>query len=155
MSWAERLLGLSAGDRNEVPLQVKRLPGVLARGLQSLARCAELAPTPTAETEVHHVIQRVEALYLRLSEALKNYAPTVISEAAQSEPPLGQNHWARLVSALEHHREARDELIEGAMAVAEDYPQLGAQLEQLGREEASVIEELRNLIARADPQASD
>jgi hypothetical protein len=152
MSWADRLLGITSGG--EVPESVARLPAACARGLHILTRCADLAPTPAAEADLRRLTATATALVHRVRVALRDYAPA-FDNAPAGDGPLGPSHWARLVSALEQHRELRILLIEAAAAFVEADLELGRQLEQLGREQEAVNDELRDLIARADPQAAD
>jgi hypothetical protein len=58
-----------------------------------------------------------------------------------------------LLQALEQHREVRQRLREVSIAVEDTTPDLSRVLAEIGREQEVVVEQLRDLIARADPQA--
>jgi uncharacterized protein with von Willebrand factor type A (vWA) domain len=155
MSWTDRLLGVAAGGAGTLPEQAARLPASFARAVDRLTRCASLAPSAASEAELRELTKKAEALQGRLREALAQLAVPTPDAGSDSEVLQGRNHWARLVSTLEQHREVRSQLLEAAIALAETNPELSKELQRLGREEGAVTEELRDMIARADPQAAN
>ena len=134
------LLGLYVGFRER------------SRQLEALA---EQAPHDSAERELRRLAAAEVALAGRLEVAL--------SEQGASAPPLAPtpaaaeetNHWARLVAALEAHREARAQLLDAATSIPDQAPELIPLLDDLSRGVDSLLSGLRTLIARADPQALD
>lgn len=63
------------------------------------------------------------------------------------------NHWGRLVGALEAHRQSVQLYREYAVRLADSAPTVGVLMRELCDEETHHCERLRDLIARADPQA--
>lgn len=155
MRWTERLLGLATNAAGTPPEQLARLPASLARAVDSLARCADLAPNAASEAELRQLTERAEALRGRVGEALAGFSLGISGEGSQVDVPPGRNHWGRLVAALEQHREIRSQLLEAAISLSDTNAELSAELDRLAREEGALIEQLRNLIARCDPQAED
>jgi hypothetical protein len=90
-----------------------------------------------------------------LKEALGEVGIWVQSEPARPAPPKGLSHWERLTEDLEAHRAARKQLREVAVHFADSEPVLAATLERVGAVEDTHLRHLRDLIARADPQAID
>jgi hypothetical protein len=90
----------------------------------------------------------------RLRQALEA-AGVPVPPAAEPLPHGALNHWARLVQDLEAHRGAVQRFRELAIRFAESFPQTAGLFDALCREEAAHCEDLRALIARADPQALD
>ncbi len=122
---------------------------------RQLARHAEMAPqhysvqtlTELARGEEHHVETLRQAL---------RAADTAVPEVPEERLPAGAlNHWARLVQDLEAHRAAVRRLRELAVHFAESQPTAAALFDELCCDEALHCERLRELIARADPQALD
>jgi len=154
MTWAERLLRLTAGGAPPAT-DVARFHAMTVAGARSLARCAELAPQPSVADELRRLCEIETAAAGRLAEGFR--AMGIPAPPAPTPPPAanGQSHWARLVQVLERQREIRKQLFEAAIEHAETHPELAVLLGQLSREKEALIEQLRDLIARADPQAID
>ena len=91
----------------------------------------------------------------RLRQALEATEAPVPSPLPEPLPRGALNHWARLVQDLERHQLAVQQFRQLAMRFAETLPKTAGLFEELCREEVGHCEDLRALIARADPQALD
>jgi phage shock protein A len=91
----------------------------------------------------------------RLRQALDAAGAPVPPPAPEPLPRGALNHWARLVQDLEAHRGAVQRFRELAIRFAASFPKTAGLFEVLCREEVTHCEDLRALIARADPQALD
>jgi hypothetical protein len=91
----------------------------------------------------------------RLRQAIEAAGTPVPPVAPEPLPRGALNHWARLVEDLEDHRSAVQCFRELAIRFAESFPKTAGLFDRLCREEAAHCEDLRALIARADPQALD
>jgi hypothetical protein len=152
MAWTDRLLQLTgmAESPSRDPAVAALLPA-LSTAVAVLTRCADLAPTPTFEADVRPLAEKAATTLERLRTVLREYGPT--PPAAGAPRVDGHNHWARLLQALEQHREVRQRLRELAIAGEDSDPQLSRSLFDIGRDVEDVAERLRDLIAHADPQA--
>jgi hypothetical protein len=153
MTWTEKLkqfsgLG-SASDRTETAALLPLMTGANGR----LSKVSELAPTPVMHADVQPVVTRAEAVVQRVRDLLRDFGPAKVPANRINAEPDGHNHWARLLQALEQHREVRQRLREVTITVEDTDPTLSHALEDIGRAQDMVLEQLRNLIARADPQA--
>jgi hypothetical protein len=155
MSWSERLLGAVAADPAEIPRHVTELVNILETAVASLDRCADLAPTEGAEGELRQLAAIAGNVRSRLREALAAVPPQPPTRPTLANGVSGQNHWARLVSLLEQHRDIRSTFLDQGIALADTYPELSSELLRLAREEETIADQLRDLIARADPQAAN
>ena len=154
MTWADKLLRLTVGGPPPAA-DVARFHAMTLAGSRALVRCAELAPQPGVADELYQLGERETAAAERLAGTLKPIGIPVSPTPTTSPITDGQNHWARLVQVLEHQRESRKQLLEAAVEHAETHPELAALLRKLLREKDTLIEHLRNLVAKADPQALD
>jgi hypothetical protein len=120
-----------------------------------LSRHAETAPQLYSQEALRRLASAEAAQAERLGQAL--LAVGAAASAVSSEPPPSRslNHWGRLVQDLELHRVAFRRLRELAVQFAESLPSTADLLDQLCREERHHCEQIRELIARADPQALD
>jgi hypothetical protein len=122
---------------------------------RQLAAHAEIAPQDQSAESLRELAVAEEQQVARLSAALCSSGAAVppVPEAA---PPAGAlNHWARLVQDLEAHRRSMRRLRELSTRFAESLPSTAELFDDLCHEEAGHCERLRELIARADPQALD
>lgn len=155
MAWINKLRQLSGiggvPDRSEMAALLPELAAALA----TLHRCAELAPTPTYRADLLPLVAKVETVVRRARDLLRDFGAITPSPSAKLSSVDGHNHWARLLQALEQHRAVRQQLRELSIASEDTSPELSEALAQIGREEETVVDHLRNLIATADPQASN
>lgn len=126
------------------------------RRAAQLARHAEMSPQAYSTEALKELAAAEEEQHTRLRQALEAAGAPVPSPALP-EPVLrgALNHWARLVRDLESHQVAVQRFRQWTMRFAETLPQTAGLFETLCREEIAHCEDLRALIARADPQALD
>jgi hypothetical protein len=152
MTWTEKLKEFS-GLATETPrTEVTDLLPTMSLALDRLYRVAALAPNPTMQAEIAPVVARAESVLQRVRDLVRDFGP-VRTPPGPNVRPDGQNHWARLLEALEQHREVRQRLREISISLEETNPTLSHALSDVRRDEDRVIERLRDLIAHADPQA--
>ena len=66
----------------------------------------------------------------------------------------GKNHWARMVQDIEDEKELEDQFLDDALRLGSESPEIGDLLRQLVAGKAFHREALQDLVAKADPQAS-
>ncbi len=66
----------------------------------------------------------------------------------------GKNHWARMVQDIEDERELEDQFLDDALRLGSESPEISDLLRQLVAGKAFHREALQDLVAKADPQAS-
>jgi hypothetical protein len=122
---------------------------------RQLARHADMAPQAYSVESLKELAAAEEKQAERLRAALR--AAEVLIPSVPTEPLPGHalNHWGRLVQDLEAHRSSMRRLRELAVHFAEALPATAQLFDELCREETAHCEQLRTLIARADPQALD
>lgn len=153
MTWTEKLKQFSGfGGDSSRSETAALLPLITAANLR-LSRVAELAPTPVLRADVDPVVGQAAAVVQRIRDLLRDFGTAKPAPSPRGSEPDGHNHWARLLQALEHHREVRQRLREVTISVEDTDPALSRSLEEIGRDEDTVLDQLRDLIARADPQA--
>jgi hypothetical protein len=127
----------------------------LIKRWRALEQCASLAPTDSVEGELTSLAAEERSMAERLATALAEAG--VPAPRAHEEPPslAGNNHWARLTRSLDDHRAARRNFLELSIRLSDIDRQLANVLRDLCAEEVAHLERLRDMIARADPQALD
>lgn len=153
MTWTEKLKQFSGLGGEPHRMETAALLPQMTVALHRLTRVAALAPTPMHHNDVKPVVAKAEAVVQRVRDVLRDFGPVVPPSEDLLAEPDGHNHWARLLQALQQHREVRQRLREISIAVEDTDPTLSRAFADIGREEDLVVESLRNLIARADPQA--
>lgn len=153
MTWTDKLIEFSGFGGQPHRSEMSSLLPLMTAALAAITKVADLAPTPIAQAETRPVADKAQAVVERMRDAVRDFGHVVPAAGVGSPQATGQNHWARLLEALEQHREVRQRLRELSISVEEDDPTLSEVLASIGREEEGVVDHLRNLIARADPQA--
>ena len=153
MTWTEKLKAFSGFGSEPRRVDMSSLLPLMTAALASLTSVADLAPTPEADAETQPVADKAQAVVQHMRDSVRDFGHVVPAAGPSAAQATGQNHWARLLLALEQHREVRQRLRELSISVEDDDPALSDALGHIGREEQVVVEHLRNLIARADPQA--
>ena len=122
---------------------------------RQLSEHAELAPHSHITDRLRRVAAEDERHGEQLAEALR--AASQPLPTPQDLPPGrgALNHWGRLVQDLEAHRRAVRRLRELATHFAESLPATAQLFEDLSHKESAHCEVLREVLARADPQALD
>jgi hypothetical protein len=149
------VIGGSGAGTEEVAVPLAQAYLDCARRATQLLWHAEMAPQQQSAEALKRLAAGEEEQRGRLRQALEAAGARVPPVAPEQLPRGALNHWARLVQDLEAHRGAVQHFRELAMRFAESFPQTAGLFEVLCREEAAHCEDLRALIARADPQALD
>lgn len=156
MTWADRLLRLAVGDpKHEVVEQLGIMHQREVDQAERLAAGAAQAPTAGAERDLRALAAERGEMAAGLAGALKERGGAIADAAGTRAAPNGatQNHWARLVVALEACRNARAQLARTSPHLLELDPSLADPIAALDRSHYVESVALRTLIARADPQA--
>jgi len=149
------VMGGAAAAQEELAAEVAQAYLDCARRAVQLLRHAEMAPQQQSAEALKRLAAGEEEQRRRLRQALEA-ASAPVPPVAPEPPACGAaNHWARLVQDLEAHRAAVQRFRELAMRFAESFPKTAGLFEGLCREEMAHCEDLRALIARADPHALD
>jgi hypothetical protein len=146
--------GLGAATEEVAPALAQSYLDCARRAAQ-LLRHAEMAPQQQSAEALRQLAAAEEKQRDRLRQALEAAGAPVPPAAPEPLPHGALNHWARLVQDLEAHQGAVQRCRELAIRFAEPFPKTAGLLEALCREEVAHCEDLRALIARADPQALD
>ena len=125
------------------------------RRAAQLLRHAGMAPQQQSAEGLKQLAAAEEEQRDRLRQAIEAAGAPVPSAAPEPLSHGALNHWARLVQDLEAHRGAVQRFRELAIHFAESIPKTAGLFDVLCREEMAHCEDLRALIARADPQALD
>jgi hypothetical protein len=157
-TFLRRLSQLVIGEEIDQEAFVRALQGCYASCAQraALLKChAELAPQEYSTRALQGLAADEEQQQARLAGTLRERGLQLPEVAAAGTDAVISNHWGRLVHDLELHREAVRELQELAMRF-DTVAEAGTTLFRgLSVEEAEHCQRLRELIARADPQALD
>jgi len=146
--------GEAVTPREAAAALVQAYSDCVSRAVQ-LERHAEMAPQPSGEQALRRLAAEDVAQGVRLRQAIEAAGTHPPLPAAESAPRVGLNHWARLVQDLDAHRRCVLQSRELALRLAARLPHTAALFESLYQTELGHCEELRKLIARADPQALD
>jgi hypothetical protein len=120
-----------------------------------LERHAHMAPQHCSVQALERLAEAEAEQCARLRDAIEIAGAPPPPVTAEPSPRGALNHWGRLVQDLEAHRRSVLQYREFALRLTAHLPQTAALFESLCRAEAMHCEELRALIARADPQALD
>ncbi len=120
-----------------------------------LGRHAEMAPQGYSIEGLKQLTAEETEQCERLRHALEAAGAPIPPTAAEGPRRGAMNHWARLVQDLEMHRAAAQRFRELTTHFAESLPKTAELFDTLCRQEMAHCEDLRALIARADPQAID
>ena len=148
-----KFVGSPTALRNEVGDALQQSYTASALTQARFQRLAQMAPQEASAAALKALAMSEGAHCQKLLDAIA---------AAGGLPPLvpaiediSTNHWGRLVAALENNRQLVQALRERTMEFAETFPVTAQLLAELRDNEAMHCERLRDLIARADPQAMD
>jgi bacterioferritin (cytochrome b1) len=159
MSWRDTLAKIVTGDRHavvhEALPELQRAHAGLLQIAQQMRHHAELAPNQLSREQLLRLAEEDETQAKRVAEAIGALGGGTLPHAVPPVPAGALNHWARLVQDLELHRTATRHLREEAIHFAENLPETGSLFEQICAEEEIHAVQLRDLIARTDPQALD
>lgn len=113
---------------------------------------AEKAPYPQVARQMRRIAEEKRKAAALLKEKLTSFY--IRPEEPQREVRSGRNHWERVQQDIEDQRALEARLFSRALHLAETAPEISALLDKVAAQEGSHREELIDLIARADPQAS-
>jgi hypothetical protein len=153
MTWTDRLKEFTGFGGATLQGETATLLPMMVAALDGLKQVADLAPTPVLQSDVLPVARKAEAVVQQTRDVLRDFGRVPPSARRAPGEAVGHNHWARLLQSLEQHREVRQRLREVSISVEDTNPRLSLALAQIGREQDGIVEQLRDLIARADPQA--
>jgi hypothetical protein len=123
------------------------------RRTAQLERHAEMAPQHCSAQALERLAAAEAEQCERLRQAIEVASAPLPPTTAEPLPRGALNHWARLVQDLDAHRRSVLQSRELALRFAAHLPQTAALFDSLCRADAMHCEDLRALIARADPQA--
>jgi hypothetical protein len=154
MSWTERLRRVLGDSHAELAEHLEAIHRGSADRAARLAAAAAAAPHAGAARELDALAAGERALAASVAEALAAHGGRPATAAVVSEG-AGRNHWARLVGVLDACRDSHDEIVRLMPRLIALDPSIAGLVDALTRRLDAEIAELRNLIARADPQAVD
>ena len=157
MSWRDALTRLVWGESqlvvHEVVPELQKAHAGFVQRAEQMRRHAETAPNQLNHQELGRLGDEERGHAQQLLEALAATGAAAIPPTAAVPPDGALNHWGRLVQDLEAHRAAARHLREEAVHFAETLPETASLFDRLCRAEEAHALRLRDLIARADPQA--
>ena len=156
MGLLDRLSRLIAENSTaELRLALRELYiGYLHRTVQ-LEQHAKQAPHRYSMEALHGLLAAEQRHCERLRQAIEAAGDSPPEAGPQLSPQPASNHWARMVHDLEAHRISVQQFREAAVRFGGSFPETAALFHDLCLEESGHCRDLRELIARADPQALD
>ncbi len=70
-----------------------------------------------------------------------------------NQPPTAKNSWQRLLADLEEERHCSEDMIEQMQTLRDEMPDIAAMLERIYEDSERHRSEIRDMLARSDPQA--
>ena len=114
---------------------------------------AELAPYPQVAAHLRRIAGEKQEIAQRLKQAIE-VLPGSVPEENLQPPATGKNHWQRLVRDLEDQRRLDDLLSRYELRISREFPQVSDILRELKTVDEAHRRLLGQLIAVADPQAT-
>jgi len=153
MSWTDRLRRLALGDPHALVGELRTLHQRSAERAERFTAYAAQAPTPGAERQLQQLASGEAALTKALAQALAERGAPAVTASSPLLNGATPNHWARLVAAINHCREAHDQLVRRTANLVALDPSVAGLLAALSRNLDTEIAALGELVARADPHA--
>jgi|SRR6185369_11475318 len=154
MSWTDRLRRLTSGDpQGALVAELRTLHQRSAERAERFAAYAAQAPTPGAERELQQLAAGEATLTSALAQALTERGATAVPAPSPLLNGATQNHWARIVAAMDRSRQAHDELVRAMANLVALDPSVAGLLDALSRNLDAELIALREIVARADPHA--
>jgi rubrerythrin len=119
---------------------------------QQLVSHAELAPYPQVTTRLRHIAREKEASADRLKKIIEKLHGTTAT--GTPSPAMGKNHWQRLIRDLEDQKALDDLLSRYDFMLGRQVPEVAEFLRELKTSHEAHRRALTQLIAVADPQAT-
>ena len=151
------LLGASSKTNGES--KSLDLLGTLMHDYYLMRRLARQIEAHAASAPYPYITKRLKQIALEKDHEagiLKEQIVRLGGQPEEVEPDLrsGKNHWARMVQDSEDEKELEDRLLDDALRFGTDAPEIGDLLRRLVYSKAVHRDDLQDLVAKADPQAS-
>jgi rubrerythrin len=157
MAWRDTLARLIHGESDTPPHgvipELQKAHASLARQAEQLRRHAQASPNQLNLQHLTALAQDEQDQARRLVETLAGHGATPDSEGIPAVSEGALNHWGRLGQDLEAHRTTARHLREQAIYFSGTQPAIAKLFGDLAHREDAHALRLRDLIARADPQA--
>ena len=119
---------------------------------QQIESHAELAPYPQVAAQLRQIAREKYDVGNRLKKIIENRHGSITEEIPSVT--TGKNHWQRLIRDLENQKALDDLLFRYEFMLSREVPELAAFLQELKTTHESHRRSLTQLIAVADPQAT-
>ncbi len=153
-----RAIARAAFARNGKP-KVLNPVEILRIDYRALRRLAEQIGTHAERAPYPHVVQRLRQIASEKQKSATLLKEKILSLGYESEGPQpiiksGKNHWERMVQDLEDQKALETSLLEQAVRLADEVPEISDLLREVVAAQLPHKEILLDLVARADPQAA-
>lgn len=131
---------------------------ILRKCYYDLSRLTEQINTHSGKAPYPHVAQQLRQIAVEKRHCVSLLREKIVSLRGELEElPLdlksGKNHWGRIVQDLEDQKALENSLLERALRLADEAPEISGFLKGIAAEQLPHKEILLDLVARADPQA--
>lgn len=138
--------------------KLRRPADALTSGYRDLRRLTEQIKAHAERAPYPHVAARLRQMALEKERAVGALREKILGmggdlEEPQAAPRSGKNHWERMVQDLEDQKSLEAFLLERAILLADDAPEIGDLLSRIVADQGAHRDILLDLVARADPQA--
>ena len=135
------------------------LLGTLMRDYHLLRRLARQIEAHAARAPYPYITKRLKQIALEKDQEARMLKEQIVGLGGQPEevePDLrsGKNHWARMVQDSEDEKELENRLLDDARRFGSDAPEIGDLFRRLVASKAFHRDDLQDLVAKADPQAT-
>ncbi len=135
------------------------LLGTLMNDYHLLRRLARQIDAHAASAPYPYISKRLKRIALEKEQEARLLKERIVQLGGQPEevePGLrsGKNHWARMVQDSEDEKELEDQFLDDALRLGSEAPEIAELLRQLVSSKAFHRDDLQDLVAKADPQAS-
>jgi len=132
---------------------------ILRRDYHDLQRLAEQIGAHAERAPYPHVAQRLRQIAFEKQKNAAILKEKILSLGHESEGPQpiiksGKNHWDRMVQDLEDQKTLENSFLEQAVRLADEVPEISDLLRRVVAAQLPHKEILLDLVARADPQAT-
>lgn len=131
---------------------------ILRAGYHDLWRLAEQIHSHAERAPYPHVANHLRQIATEKRISASAMREKILNLGGKAEEPKldlksGKNHWARMARDLEDQKALENDLLERAVRLAEEAPEISDLLKGIVAAQLPHKEALLDLIARADPQA--
>jgi bacterioferritin (cytochrome b1) len=149
--WWRQFLGVSPGGYRDV---IKILASRYVEEMQHVRRYTEHAEH-MQYPQFREKLLRIAADEARhaewLAQKITLFGGTIPNVPKQ--PPSSKNSWQYLLGDLEEEKHCSDDLIEIMQTVRDELPDIAAMLERIYEDSERHSSEIRDMLARSDPQS--